>query len=209
MTTRAGLARATPVEVPAVGGIRTGGRSARVVDDVLKATAEQLGRVGYGALRVEEVATRSGVNKTTIYRRWPTKSLLVGAALQQHYTVAPAPDTGDLERDLVAMFEESLRVFDDDVMRGVLRMVQAERGDPDVDTIVKELKDRATAIRRRRLDVAVRRGELPKKTDVVFVLQLLSSAIYSRVINLVEPVTHAYLDEVVRIVIAGVRARAR
>ena len=50
-------------------GVRVKGRAARVVTDVLVATAEELSRVGYSALRVEDVATRSGVNKTTIYRR--------------------------------------------------------------------------------------------------------------------------------------------
>ena len=44
---------------PQVGGIRVGGRSARVVDEVLKATIELIGRSGYGSLRVEEVALRS------------------------------------------------------------------------------------------------------------------------------------------------------
>ena len=126
MKTRSHRARGTSVEVAAVevaavGGIRTGGRSARVVDDVLKATAEQLGRMGYGALRVEEVATQSGVNKTTIYRRWPTKSLLVAAALRQHQVLEAAPDTGDLVRDLVSMFEASVCAFDTDVMRGNAR----------------------------------------------------------------------------------------
>ena len=63
-------------------GVLTGGRSARIVDGVLEATAEELSRVGYAALRVDEVAERSGVNKTTIYRRWPTKSDLVRATLE-------------------------------------------------------------------------------------------------------------------------------
>ncbi|MEO6954985.1 MAG: TetR/AcrR family transcriptional regulator [Polyangia bacterium] len=207
MTKRVAAVRATPLAPHAVGGIRTGGRSARVVDDVLTATAEQLGRVGYGALRVEEVATQSGVNKTTIYRRWPTKSLLVAAALRQHQVIKAAPDTGDLVRDLVTMFEESVCAFNSDVMRGVMRMIQTERGDPDVDAIVKELKDRSAAIRRPRLDVAVKRGELPKKADALFVLQLISSAIYSRVVNFSEPVTPEYIAECVRIIVAGARVR--
>ena len=63
-------------------GVRVKGRAARVVSDVLIATAEELTRVGYAAFRVEDVAARSGVNKTTIYRRWPTKPELVTAAVR-------------------------------------------------------------------------------------------------------------------------------
>ncbi|MHC4910396.1 MAG: TetR/AcrR family transcriptional regulator, partial [Planctomycetota bacterium] len=47
---------------------RTGGRSARVRASVLGATADLLREVGYGALTFDEVALRSGVHKTTVYR---------------------------------------------------------------------------------------------------------------------------------------------
>src|SRR4051794_11893312 len=50
-------------------GARIGGRSERVVRDVLRAAIVTLGRSGYGALRVEDVAESAGVNKTTVYRR--------------------------------------------------------------------------------------------------------------------------------------------
>jgi len=51
------------------------------VSRVLETTLEVLGRVGYASLRVEDIATRAGVNKTTIYRRWPSRADLVVAAL--------------------------------------------------------------------------------------------------------------------------------
>src|SRR3954464_9891698 len=61
---------------------RVGGRSERVVRDVLGAAAKELARTGYAALRVDGVAAAAGVNKTTVYRRWPTKPELVRATLQ-------------------------------------------------------------------------------------------------------------------------------
>lgn len=63
------------------GNARTRGRAANVVHRVVSATADELSRVGYAALRVEDVAARSGVHKTTIYRRWPTKTELVAATI--------------------------------------------------------------------------------------------------------------------------------
>jgi len=50
-------------------GIRVRGRAARVTENVLHAVVEELGRVGFTALRFEDVASRVGVNRTTIYRR--------------------------------------------------------------------------------------------------------------------------------------------
>src|SRR5467141_3226536 len=48
---------------------------------ILKATREIIGRAGVHGLTVEGVAARSGVAKTTIYRRWRSKEDLALAAL--------------------------------------------------------------------------------------------------------------------------------
>ena len=64
---------------------------------VLSAVLQELSRVGYRGLRIEDVALRAGVNKTTVYRRWPTKIELVRAALVCDSTCRiPHPDTGTL-----------------------------------------------------------------------------------------------------------------
>src|SRR6476620_6709836 len=89
---------------PLVRRPRTGGRSARVVSTVLRTTLEVLGHQGYAGLRVDEIAERAGVNKTTIYRRWPTRAHLVIAALTNLATPPVAVETGHLESDLQATF---------------------------------------------------------------------------------------------------------
>ena len=83
------------------GTSRPGGRSERVRSNVLAATQELLAEGGYDALRVDDVATRAGVHKTTVYRRWPTKAALVMAVLDSRSAErVPVPDTGSLEGDL-------------------------------------------------------------------------------------------------------------
>ena len=80
---------------------RPGGRSARVRRAVFDATLELLTADGYPALSIEAVATAAGVNKTTIYRNWPTKARLVQAAAQDRSaSVIEIKPTGDLEQDL-------------------------------------------------------------------------------------------------------------
>src|SRR2546429_9224383 len=74
---------------------RPGGRSARVRQAVLDAAFAELGEKGYGGLSIEAVALRSGVAKTTVYRRWPTRDELVADALDSRRDrYEPAPDTG-------------------------------------------------------------------------------------------------------------------
>jgi len=50
-------------------------------DEILTVAAAMLRELGYGTLTVDAVAERAGVAKTTVYRRWPTKSALVLAAI--------------------------------------------------------------------------------------------------------------------------------
>lgn len=194
------------ISAPKFGGVRTGGRSARVVDQVLTTTVRLLGESGYGALRFDEVAARSGVNKTTIYRRWPTKSQLVAAALRQYHVHAPAPDTGDLEHDLIEMFVDSLSTVDVGLTRGLMRMALVEQHDPELEAIRSELRERIVDTRKGRLEIAVSRGELPPRTDVMLLVSLLSSTIYTRLLAFAEPPSPALISETVHIVIAGARA---
>ena len=79
-------------------------RGAPVVDAVLDETLRLLEREGLAGLRIEAVAEAAGVNKTSIYRRWPTRASLVAAAItraQSHLTAPPA--TGTVAGDLRAV----------------------------------------------------------------------------------------------------------
>lgn len=67
---------------------------------ILAATLELLRETGYGGLSIEAVATRAGVTRPTVYRRWPDKARLVIDTLATALPVAPAPDTGDTRTDL-------------------------------------------------------------------------------------------------------------
>jgi AcrR family transcriptional regulator len=70
---------------------------------VLEATFELLYETGAGGFSVDEVARRSGVAKTTIYRHWPSREALVIDACSQITSEQEIPDTGSLEGDLVAI----------------------------------------------------------------------------------------------------------
>lgn len=68
---------------------------------LLTATQDLLVEVGYDRLSLDAVAARSRTSKATIYRRWPGKSELVVAAVEQLYVAPPVPNTGSLREDLL------------------------------------------------------------------------------------------------------------
>ncbi|HEY6399740.1 MAG TPA: helix-turn-helix domain-containing protein, partial [Solirubrobacteraceae bacterium] len=49
--------------------------------ELLAATVEVLDEYGYDRLTIEEVAARARASKATIYRRWPSKAVLITAAM--------------------------------------------------------------------------------------------------------------------------------
>ena len=61
--------------------IRQRRRGAALEDAIVEAAYDELADVGYTSFTVEGVAARAKTGKASIYRRWPTKQLLVLDAL--------------------------------------------------------------------------------------------------------------------------------
>jgi AcrR family transcriptional regulator len=189
-------------------GVLNGDRQERVIESVLRATAETLARSGYAGLRFEEVAALSGVNKTTIYRRWPTKPELVAAALEAFPFRKEPRDTGCLRDDLIEAMRMYVRYVQTPMGRGIVRIMQAERSDPEVDKIAREQKRRQRATMVPLIERAVGRGDLPATADAEFVNELIFGPLFTRLITWGDRPDEAFIVEIVETVLAGVRARA-
>jgi AcrR family transcriptional regulator len=189
-------------------GVLMGDRQERVVDSVLRATAETLARSGYAGLRIEDVAAVAGVNKTTIYRRWPTKPALVAAAVDAFRLRKEPRDTGRLRDDLIAAMQTYVRYVQTPIGRGIVRMMQAERSDPEVDEIAREQKVRQRAALVPLIERAIERHELPPKANAEFVNELVFGPLFARLITWGDRPDTAFIVDVVETVLAGVCARA-
>ena len=71
---------------------------------VLAATVELVAERGIGQLSIEEVAARSGVAKTTIYRHWPGRTALILESVNAQFEHVGAPTPGRCRSDLEAFF---------------------------------------------------------------------------------------------------------
>jgi AcrR family transcriptional regulator len=85
-------------------GVQRGPRSQQVVEKVREATLAELARVGFPGVTIEGVAKAANVNRTTIYRRWPSKAALLLAVLEPRLQLFDQdPATGSLDGDLLAL----------------------------------------------------------------------------------------------------------
>jgi AcrR family transcriptional regulator len=94
-------------------------RRAGADEEILTVALELLREKGYRDLSVDEIADRTGIAKTTVYRRWPTKGALVAAAI----TLLVPQVEDDLEsalRDTTSLLELIAGVDDVEVLRAVI-----------------------------------------------------------------------------------------
>src|SRR3954451_9275522 len=81
-------------------------------DRILDAALATLAEVGYARLRLDALAARAGVAKTTILRRWPSKAAVAAAALQRlALQTTTVPESGSLRGDLRALLTNAVAAF--------------------------------------------------------------------------------------------------
>jgi AcrR family transcriptional regulator len=185
-----------------------GGRSERVVQQALVATVAELAESGYRAFRMDAVSAAAGVNKTTIYRRWPSKAVLVGAAVEwmrRFVHDVPLPDTGSLEQDLAEAFRRKVS-FKDRVEGQAWARLLADKHDPEVSAVigaaVKERSDAWYTMVTR----AILRGELPEGTDPRLLLGMLGAVVEAWNASSSGRLKTELLEAAVRTVVVGARS---
>jgi AcrR family transcriptional regulator len=91
---------------------------------IIDATIDGFVDEGYEGLSVEGIATRAGVSKATIYRRWPSKKDLLVAAIESLLEELQVPDTGNVRGDLTSVVRQARRFLTESKAGDVLpRMV--------------------------------------------------------------------------------------
>ena len=175
---------------------------------ILTATAELLAERGLAAMSIEEVATRAGVGKATIYRRWPSKGLLaLDAFVASFREEQPQPDTGTLRGDMLVTLHAWVRAVTQTPMGSMLTGLIAEaQHDPELrgawrDRVLEPLRHQ----RRIMLDRAMARGEIAPSVDQEVVLDLLFGAAEHRLLLGHLPMTDDFVAEVVDMILVGIQ----
>lgn len=160
-------------EAPARGRGRP--RSEQADQAILDATLRMLGTQGVAGTTIEGVAADAGVGKTTIYRRWPTKTALILAAISNIVPPGDPPDTGTMAGDMAALAETQRRRLAGSNLSGIVPRVLAESmGDPElhqdfVDRVVGPFRDMLRLF----IERGIERGELRPDLEVEPLVDLL------------------------------------
>ena len=179
---------------------------------ILDATRELLADGDVGSLTVEAVASRSGVAKTTIYRRWRDKwELALDAVMIDMIPRFEKPvDVGDTRKELLTFINQVVRMQASapfgPAMQGLVSQIAT---DPELarvyrDQVVQPRMDQLAPV----IERGIARGDLRPDTDVRLVHELLVGPIFYRLLFSGAPLTRNLGPRIVDAILAGFTPRS-
>lgn len=173
-----------------------------MLDGTLALVAER----GY-AFSVEDVAAHVGVNKTTVYRRWPTKAALVADAMSRfaEQQVPAPPSARDPLSALTALAVQVAAALRTPAGSRALRAVAAAVGEDDsLTAAAAAFFDARFALAAALVERAVAEGRLREGVDATWLWAAMANPLHMRAI-LGRPASDAEARALVRLVLDGAR----
>ncbi|MFI9582337.1 TetR/AcrR family transcriptional regulator [Streptomyces sp. NPDC052236] len=188
-------------------------RSAEADTAILEATRTALVDLGWSKLTMGDVATRAGVAKTTLYRRWASKNELVVDAVAVLFDELELPDRGSLQADVEAVVLQFAALLERPEAKTALMAVVAEstRDDALRSRIRSAIVDRQKRLVLQGRARAQARGELPyekepeaaaRNADLIF--DVIAGTVVHRALVSAEPVDEAWARDFALLLVSGV-----
>lgn len=188
-------------------------RSADADRAILDATRAALVELGWGKLTLGDVATRAGVAKTTLYRRWAGKNELVvdavAALFDEHLEL---PDRGSLQADIEGVVLQFASLLERPETKTALMAVVAEstRDDALRRRIRSAIVDRQKSLVLLGRARAQARGELPHEPDpesaarnADLIFDVIAGAVVHRTLVSAEPVDDEWARGFTALLVGG------
>ncbi|MEU7011060.1 TetR/AcrR family transcriptional regulator [Streptomyces sp. NPDC046332] len=176
-------------------------REERVTRAVLDAVVALVAEQGMGAVTMDAVATRAGVSKPSMYRRWSTKQDLVIAAAESRVGPLTVPDMGDFRAELRAVLMARLEAYRQPGIDRLLAGVMAAAADPGSERgAYGEYTARVTGEMRHIVERGMARGELRPGIDVDAAVTLVAASLVFRMVAELRMPDERLVDSVVDLI---------
>ncbi|MGW0770992.1 TetR/AcrR family transcriptional regulator [Streptomyces sp. NPDC002676] len=191
-------------------------RSAAADTAILAATREALVELGWSKLTLGDVATRAGVAKTTLYRRWAGKNELVVDAVAELFDELELPDRGSLAADIEGVVLQFAAILARPEAKSGLMAVVAEstRDDALRERIRDSIVDRQKRLVLEGRARAQQRGELPQEPDpceadrtVDLIFDMVAGAVVHRTLVSGKPADEEWVRDLTRVLLLGLASQ--
>lgn len=185
-------------------------RSSDTTEKIRAATAKIVFSEGVAACSVEEVARRSGVAKSTIYRRYGSIDELVFDMVATRVTEPPTVDTGTLVGDLRVILERYLEASRWQTTRELyLWMAQRAQQEPHLAQLFDQARvqpDGPTALA---IERAKTRGEISSDLSLESALHMIQGPFFTkRLVENAEPDPEQF-ELLVAMIVAALKSVGR
>jgi TetR/AcrR family transcriptional regulator, regulator of autoinduction and epiphytic fitness len=176
-------------------------RSAHSRRAICRAALDEFADVGFAGFRMESVAARAGVGRSTLYRHWPDKAALIADALEtlnvQPNPVREAPSGTARQRVEVLLRHLADALTDSPVSACIPALIHAAETEP----AVREFFRTYSAHRRQRLTdtiaAGVADGEFPGRVDPETASTAMSGALFYRRLMTADPADAEFLTRLI------------
>lgn len=190
-------------------------RSAAADAAILAATRAALVELGWSKLTLGDVATRAGVAKTTLYRRWASKNELVVDAVAGLFDELSLPDRGSLAADIEGVVLQFAAILArPEAQSGLMAVIaEATRDEALRNRIRTSIVDRQKRLVLEGRARAQSRGELPlepvpeeaaRTADLIF--DMVAGAVVHRTLVSAEPADEEWVRRFTRVLLTGLAA---
>jgi AcrR family transcriptional regulator len=175
---------------------RPGGRTADVTGRVHQAIIEIILEDGVDACTFSAVAERAGIERSTLYRRFPDRWDAIIDAWMNRVAADVMPDVGDsFPDDLLSVLRRLVAALESPLGPALLNVVAALKGKSEGD-FTREFFDRRMDQLAPMFDAAIERGELPVDVDREELFTFAAGAVYFRMFIAFRPVDDDFLHSI-------------
>ena len=187
--------------------LRPGGRTERNRRAVASAVLELL-KSGDTELTHDKVAETSGVSRSTVYRRWPTRVALLREGLSDQTRSLPVPSTGSFDTDVRALASTLAEFFTSptELASGVSMAL-----DEDHDFLKWQIAfwiERAQSLLPP-FDEAIARGEIARDTESAVLLEMLVAPMIVRTVLMKQDLPPSFVNRLAEQVIRTAKSDAQ
>jgi AcrR family transcriptional regulator len=172
---------------------------------MILATQELLMLHGIEALTIDEVARRSGVAKTTIYRHFGSVDELLLASVGDMIEEIEPPDTGSFRNDLREVIGSFMRIAHTPAVRQLfVSMLSRAIDDREFAELYRDLKEQRHSPLRVAIQRGMARGEVDPNIDIELALQFVQGPFVAKRVIENEELNERDIDALIELVTRAV-----
>ncbi len=157
---------------------------------------------GVDGVTIDEVARRSGVAKTTIYRHFGSTDELLIAAVEEMIEEIEPPDTGSFDGDLRQVIDGFMRVASAPALRHLfVSMLGRAIDDPEFAELYRSVKEQRHVPLRVAIQRGMARGEVDPSIDIEVALNFVQGPFVAKRVIENDDLSERELDQLIDLVV--------